>query len=131
MSKYIDADMAKSCVENVLRKEKPGSITRMLLENTVEFIDLIPAADVVPVRHGKWLNAHHTSIVQCSLCGGTVATLWKGYFCQNCGAKMDVENDGTSKNADPLIAKGYAYTERFPFDGQPPKVMDVLRRRKE
>ncbi|MCD8381521.1 MAG: hypothetical protein LUC30_01180 [Clostridiales bacterium] len=47
------------------------------------------AADVAPVRHGKWLNTHHTSIVQCSLCGGTVATLWKGYFCQNCGAKMD------------------------------------------
>lgn len=54
-----------------------------------DVVETFPAADVAPVRHGKWLNTHHTSIVKCSLCGGTVATLWKGYFCQNCGAKMD------------------------------------------
>lgn len=52
----------------------------------------VPAADVVPVVHGRW-NATET----CSLCGeksteGLDATTWNYWlpnYCPNCGAKMD------------------------------------------
>lgn len=56
-------------------------------------VEAIPAADVVEVRHGRWVadgDGYHWTY-NCSICG------WKdGYpfnerhnFCPNCGAKMD------------------------------------------
>ena len=61
--------------------------------------DRIPAADVQPVRHGRWIG-HDTgngrlSIDEdtCSLCGSRFYQIaetgcdWN--FCPNCGAKMD------------------------------------------
>ena len=54
------------------------------------------AADVAPVRHGRW-NADET----CPFCGeksteGLDAEKWNYWFpdfCPNCGAKMDGGND--------------------------------------
>lgn len=56
--------------------------------HVIQIIDGMPAAEVAPVKCGKWLNSHHTLYVKCSLCGGTVPTNWRGFFCQNCGAIM-------------------------------------------
>ena len=67
-------------------------------------IKSIPAADVAPVRHGRWLfvtKGQMTSAWCCSECGRTVvitcdeelrqSKLEKEYpFC-HCGAKMDLE----------------------------------------
>ncbi len=57
-------------------------------------IDAIPAADVRPVVHGKWIMNDDSKTV-CSLCGNVVAFVshpdkrWDfGYFCPNCGADM-------------------------------------------
>lgn len=61
----------------------------------------IPAADVAPVVHGKWLDedfpekmatVHGMAI--CSACGELSHKAEHGYnilsdFCHNCGAKMD------------------------------------------
>ena len=57
----------------------------------------IPAADVAPVRHGRWIadgDGYHWTY-NCSICA------WKdGYpfnerhnYCPNCGAKMDEVNE--------------------------------------
>lgn len=59
----------------------------------------IPAANVEPVRRGKWLDCEaHNDIEQCSECGMIFSyPSYYGYkFCPNCGAKMDLEdeNDG-------------------------------------
>lgn len=63
-------------------------------------LNKIPAADVSPVRHGKWIE--YTKVIipepynkweqawKCSECGfddGFVAY----NYCPNCGAKMDLE----------------------------------------
>ena len=59
-------------------------------------IDLMPAADVAPVVHGKWLKPeyeYHVGI--CSLCG--CVPLKPAFrstpynYCPNCGAKMNEE----------------------------------------
>ena len=48
------------------------------------------AADVTPVRHGRWLPFHSTAagdIQYCSAC--EIGCTWKPNYCPNCGAKMD------------------------------------------
>ena len=62
-----------------------------------------PTADVVEVRHGKWVTRHSdvSYWCECSACGHTPPrNSWRqeyhSDFCPNCGAKMDgkgVEND--------------------------------------
>ena len=55
-----------------------------------------PAADVVPVRHGRWLlvrNADETgnALYECSEChkGECHVPIVSVGYCWNCGAKMD------------------------------------------
>ena len=54
----------------------------------------IPAADVAPVRHGRWLPFHSTAagdIQYCSAC--EIGCTWKPNYCPNCGAIMNGGND--------------------------------------
>lgn len=67
-----------------------------------EIVKQIPAADVVPVVHGRWIGydasyyrnynygAHPVNLIRykCSVCGRTVSK--KEPYC-HCGAKMDGE----------------------------------------
>ena len=67
----------------------------------------MPAADVAPVRHGRWIEDERTypgpglKNNLCSACG-EVAGAWKEglepgrkwAYCPNCGAKMDRKEDG-------------------------------------
>ena len=55
----------------------------------------IPAADVTPVRHGRWMNANSrpkTYWRKCTACGGLAYFCGIGCsykYCPNCGAMMD------------------------------------------
>ena len=54
-----------------------------------DMVSRFPAADVVPVRHGRWLPFHSTAagdIQYCSAC--EIGCTWKPNYCPNCGAKM-------------------------------------------
>ena len=69
-----------------------------------QYIESLEPADVVPVVHGKWID-HDGNKVQLNEHGETCGTCFcnqcgewlvasdeyavKGYFCPNCGAKMD------------------------------------------
>ena len=68
------------------------------------FIKNRPAADVAPVRHGRWIEPsrlyYGAKQYECSLCCSD--TFWKKHsitekypHCPNCGAKMD-GGDGNS-----------------------------------
>ena len=51
----------------------------------------IPAADVAPVRYGRWI-ASHDEFCACSICKYPVYVGWnQTNYCPNCGAKMDKE----------------------------------------
>lgn len=67
------------------------------VDDTLDYIDSEPAADVAPVRHGRWVDNH------CTACGMTPMgdEMWKNYdcepplferfmdYCPCCGAKME------------------------------------------
>ena len=56
-----------------------------------EIIKAIPAADVVPVRHGWWIYDHRCEF-RCSVCGefsNSKPYRGKENYCPNCGAKMN------------------------------------------
>lgn len=56
----------------------------------------IPAADVEPVRHGRWGNKKggFFEFAACSFCGEEAPTAGiTPNYCPNCGAKMDLEDN--------------------------------------
>ena len=66
----------------------------------IKDVDTIPAADVAPVRHGRWIEPsrlyYGAKQYECSLCYSD--TFWKKHsitekypHCPNCGATMDLE----------------------------------------
>lgn len=55
-------------------------------------IELLPAADVEPVRHGRWITVgvnYYTRISQCTNCCAKYD--FRSKYCPNCGARMDEE----------------------------------------
>ena len=62
----------------------------------------IPAADIAPVVHGRWIYDEKAQRPYCSVCkrhfyGATNSPM---SYCPNCGAKMDIENGGDGDEAD-------------------------------
>lgn len=68
-------------------------------------IDYIPAADVAPVVHGKWMRSDDDwdslTTIRCSICGEEWCfemiddvTLLNYKHCPNCGARMDGADNG-------------------------------------
>lgn len=90
MAKYIDAEAAKRVIRD-LSLHGTVTATPQQLEAA---IDEIPAADVEPVRHGRWIFGETIghSWMKCSEClvSQSGHTLCFSY-CPNCGAKMDGE----------------------------------------
>lgn len=89
MSDYIAREEAKTAL-NI--EAEISTAAQKALEDA---IDGIPAADMAPVVHGRWISdgdGYHWTY-NCSICA------WKdGYpfnerhnFCPNCGARMDLE----------------------------------------
>ena len=68
-------------------------------EDVISSVENAPAADVAPVRHGRWEDSADewfgTDVYTCSKCresyvlveGTPKENLW--HYCPNCGAKMD------------------------------------------
>ncbi len=78
-------------------------------ENIRETLNSIPAADVEPVRRGRWEGYSHSrycgideygdpiyrdgTVYYCSNPKCRRKTVVKEYFCPSCGAKMDLEDE--------------------------------------
>ena len=98
---YITKDRAKQFVCrhcNKVCSEEPCEPSDC---DWMAFIDKEPAADVAPVRHGRWIQPHWKNsnyCCNCSECGREAMHAdyqWdkKDIYplCPHCGAKMDVE----------------------------------------
>ena len=93
MAEYIDREAAVDAVADIYYDTPGINLTAEKLEAA---INGIPAADVAPVRHGRWIskNPHgYEWTFVCSNCGYV-----DGYpfndrhnYCPNCGANMESE----------------------------------------
>ena len=79
------------------------------VDDTLDYIDSEPAADVAPVRHGRWEEADWVepdchgfgtiitpkAALRCSNCKNCFKKelLWKDNYCPNCGTDMRGSND--------------------------------------
>ena len=63
------------------------------IESVLEYAENLPAADVAPVIHGRWIYEGNSLGWVCSRCGRGVNTNPEGIdlYCYHCGAKMDEE----------------------------------------
>ena len=99
---YIKRGDALQTVEDYFRKKEKSSSLFMAVETMcLCLIHKTPAADVEPVRHGRWVKMtgmmppEFTGHYQCSECGwfckkhSIKETDFD--FCPGCGAKMDGE----------------------------------------
>lgn len=97
MAKYIRAVEAAEKVEGTFK---------IPMADLVDIFAEIPAADVAPVVHGRWIKDDFLSddvnnAEKCSQCGELIG--WFGNlpnYCPNCGAKMDIEDGGDNDAAD-------------------------------
>lgn len=89
IAEYITKKAAINAVENA-----PIELFKSEWEEIEEAINTAPAADVVPVVHGRWIQVDSTKC-RCSHCDiiALIALYPHGdkNFCPNCGAKMDME----------------------------------------
>jgi hypothetical protein len=100
MAKYIRA---------VEAAEKVVGIFKVPMADLVDIFSEIPAADVAPVVHGRWISWEEAGNFvpspdrhECSVCHDAAQVLVNGFellsdYCPNCGAKMD---GGDSDAAD-------------------------------
>lgn len=85
MAEYVEREAVIDLITR--RYENPEICTQE--------INSIPAADVVPVVHGRWVPTKAPFMNECedcSVCG--YRTVWghRYNYCPNCGAKMDGGN---------------------------------------
>jgi rubrerythrin len=97
MTEYITRSSALQAVGDIHPLDYNG-------QGIVERIKRIPAADVVEVRHGRWvdkmLDKFRKYEVVCSECGARYIGNYDAYdepsefnYCPNCGTQMDGGQD--------------------------------------
>ena len=96
MAKYINLEelMKFPIRRNHYDKEHGNEDFICGIETVLEYAENLPAADVAPVRHGRWKCNK-----PCTVCGvdrfvGLDADIWADWeppYCPNCGTKMDEE----------------------------------------
>lgn len=96
MDEYIKRNDAIRCVESQCVDGKMWGNANMegtLIEvyTVIDELSDIPAADVAPVVHARWIGNYNS---HCSCCGAFCTGAYiKEYpnYCPNCGAKMNME----------------------------------------
>ena len=84
MAEYIEREAAIRALLN----DSPEQVSYSR-EDASDCIFWLDAADVAPVRHGKWLHRKN-GVAYCSEC--EIDAVEDGTeYCPNCGAKMDLE----------------------------------------
>lgn len=87
MAEYIEREAA---IASAFAANALGNSAYRDVYDVVNRLRLVPAADVRPVVHGRWVETTNDvfhRIPTCLVCG--TETLIKYNFCPNCGAKMD------------------------------------------
>lgn len=95
MAEYIER---KSAIDAIMAVYvgTAGYKARERIFAAEEAVHRLPVADVVPVRHGHWIDGFipDSMLGGCSECGFTCGA-HSFFYCPNCGAKMDGKDGDT------------------------------------
>ena len=99
MDEYIKREDAFETITDIAGKAPTRSAYEAVWKSA-RALKKVPAADVAPVVHGRWIEKtvpERCRYFECSNCGAheNKHTAIKGYYCWRCGAKMDggADND--------------------------------------
>lgn len=97
MTEYIKRDELYNNLV-LLAKYEIGERQQGIL-GCAETVRMCPAADVAPVRHGKWtITEGMIENAVCSNCGRHFQSYYEEYrYCPNCGAEMMGETHESEK----------------------------------
>ena len=86
MAEYIDRELAMKEIE----LDAPEQVFYSR-KDAIECVRYISAADVAPIRHGRWLyvDSDTEQFFLCNRC--KKKEYWESNYCPYCGAKMDLE----------------------------------------
>ena len=85
MAEYINRERARFEAKRYFKN----------MDEIQEYLDMLfcmlPAADVAPVRHGRWMcvDTDTEQFFLCNIC--KKKEYWESNYCPNCGCKMDLE----------------------------------------
>lgn len=105
MRKYIDVDellkQLNACKYSMEKTTKRQAAYNAAINDMCRSIDAMPAADVIEVKHGRWITDNNKQ-TKCSICGRPIPirkvrhngeVIWEDNspvnYCPCCGAKMD------------------------------------------
>ena len=100
MAKYIEREVYLSILR--AKANMAGSIeAAQYFEKAAQILEKLPAANVAPMVHGRWIPFHSEvagDIQYCSVC--EIGFTAKMDYCPNCGAKMDLMYKGNNDATD-------------------------------
>lgn len=97
MAEYIERE---ALIEDLDAAAKHGGMGAIIAQTLQRYVKRAPAADVVPVRHGRWEFLGPNRLVKECMCGTCSACKIRSKYitniglCPNCGARMDGGFDG-------------------------------------
>lgn len=100
MARYIDADALKELEEmEYIYFTSPAAVPFYEADKVWDAIKAAPTADVVEVKHGRWIWNDEDECWICSNCELSALNNYRGdstesNYCPYCGAKMDGDTDG-------------------------------------
>ena len=107
MAEYIEREaiMEFPIRKDHCDKERANEHFIFGIESVLEYVENLPAADVAPVVHGRWIEQEDPMLdvyYTCSVCkedfyiettGYTEKDMFLYTYCPNCGARMDGGSD--------------------------------------
>lgn len=91
---YIAKEFVIDAIEELKTKPMPKAL---LFDHLTKLIEIFPAEDFVPVKHGHWIEEYDCGYItpHCSECGETALTKEEtsydyvySSYCPNCGARL-------------------------------------------
>ena len=101
--RLIDTDALETKAKTIYMEHGNVAIPTRVIP--ISDLHLTPTIDAEPVRHGRWVDRGDyvttaygsLDLKICSCCNAEVTLDGYDYYCPNCGAKMDGEDDGTKE----------------------------------
>lgn len=95
MAEYIEREAVEKFIEDGLNNQ---DVAKRFGHDAIEImaeVHYMPAADVAPVVHGRWVTHYRSGTPVAEGYVSTCCDMWNNHkrnYCPNCGAKMDGGN---------------------------------------